>query len=149
MRHRRQDCIIGGKHGSQTLIIPIYGPTTSAGGSPGSTHVNISGTTVCLQVGIPLPVGARILGCRASITDNATGPTKLEMLLVKSGTGSGAAVTIATSAASAGNGSDQTLSITGQTEIVATGKEYWCWIHFQTGSASSFIHNVEVDFDLP
>lgn len=138
------------KHGTKTLSLPMQAQTIA--GSPGPTGQNnlvaFAGANTCMSAQIPLPVGARILAVRVRIQDSATGPTKAAIKLMSS-VDSGAAVTIATSAQSAGSGAYQTLVLSGLTQVLASLTSYWVAIGTATGTNTITLNNLEVDYDQP
>lgn len=138
------------KHGTKTLSLPLQAQTIA--GSPGPTGQNnlvaFAGANTCASVGIPLPVGARILAIRVRVLDSATGPTKAAIKLCSS-VDNGAAVTIATSAQSAGSGAFQTLTLTGLTTVLASLTSYWVAIGTATGVQTITLNNLEIDWDQP
>lgn len=93
-----------------------------------------------------LTVGERIVAVRARVLDNVTGPTKLELRLYSSLNGA-APTLIATSAASSGGGTSQTISVTGLTTVIASTTLYFTTVTFNTGSANSVVQTLEVDCD--
>jgi hypothetical protein len=134
------------KHGLQTLIVPILSPAT-----PIATISQVTLTTPSNGLGVPisLPVGCRILAVRAVILDNSTGPTTLRCRLRSEVLTVGYS-TIASSSASLGNATVQTLTISGLTTVITTGNTYQVAIDNNgVGSATCQIYGVEVDYDRP
>lgn len=131
-------------NGVKTISLPIVQTGVGSTGNPGSQSQNISGGTNELQSPICLPVGVTILACRADIRDSATGPTKLQVQVVKALNGT--TTSLGTSPASAGTGAQQTIALVGLAEVVASGWGYHAFVNFNTGSASSFINQIEVDY---
>lgn len=133
------------EHGKRTINLPIrFEHSTTA-----SSGTTLSGSGDKLLVGIPLNLGDRILGARARIQDSATGPTKLQMELETFTVFTGLSNTIATSAASSGTGSVQTITLSGLTTTIVTQTSYFIMIRFNTGTSNSIIGNIEVDYDHP
>ncbi len=131
------------KHSSRTIALAIQVPTT------GITSVDVSLTNQFLVVPIVLDVGKRILAVRAFIKDSVTGPTKLQVNFVTApATGSAFAV-LGGSAASAGSGINQTISASGLTQAVQAGYVYMAQIVYNTGTATTHVYGIEVDYDQP
>lgn len=133
------------KHGTRTLIVPVTTPQ-----APGLATVQLTLTSSNLgaSIGLPLVVGDRISAIRAVVTDNATGPTKLVVRLSTSVAGS-ALSTVATGAQSAGNGTLQTISVTGLTTDVIVGSVFYAVVVATAGSASCTLNTIEVDYSRP
>ena len=93
---------------------------------------------------IVLPVGTEILGARVFVHDSSTAPTHLTASLV-SVSRSIATSTIASSARSIGNGSDQTLTVSPPATTIVNGTGYALQV---ASDASDFgnIYNAEVDY---
>lgn len=138
----------GDKHGLRTKNLNYVSQAVGASVFPGVATVGLTGGTTGAQIMIPLDVGERILALRVKVVDSATGPSRLQFGFA-SGTLGGAVSTIATSAASAGNGTLQPLTLTGLTTTVAIGVAYWIYVTYNSGAANCSFGNVEVDYDLP
>jgi hypothetical protein len=136
------------KHGTKTLSIP--GSAFQAGSgvafSYGSSGLIWNGADATAP--IVLPVGARILAVRLYIIDSATGPTKLRNDF-NSLTSTGSGVGIASSSVSSGAGTQQTLTNSGLTTVVASTTSYFIVATRTTGAASVEVFMAEVDYDQP
>lgn len=130
------------KHGTRTLQIPVLAPGAAASSDFSLTTGNV------FQAIIPLANGQRITAVRAHIRDSATGPTKVVVQLASANVGA-AFSTISTSAASAGNGNVQTITVSGLTTTVTTGIVYAAQVAFNTGTATCHVYGIEVDYDQP
>lgn len=131
------------KHGTKTLVMSyasVVGATTAPTAAAGA------GFTTTTFMPVELPIGARILAVRTYVRDNVA-PAKVQFTLQ---TLSSAAVqtTIATSAQSSGAGTDQTLSVTGLTTVVATSNAYTVVMAI-TAPSSCRWYLTEVDYDQP
>lgn len=115
-----QDQIIGQKHGTLTVRIPVYPPQTTGAGV--ITVFNGSGGNA-YEAPVMLPPGRRIKEIRSRIKDSATGPTTMRFRLVTSVDGGGY-TTVATSNTSSGSGLAQTILSTGLSHIVAAANSF-------------------------
>lgn len=86
-------------------------------------------------------LGDEIVAVRARVQD--TGTTRLAVALQR--VAEGMATTVATSAQSLGNGTKQTLGISGLTETVASGQTYQVVIQRPVGTDNCFSWWIEVD----
>lgn len=160
-----QDCIIGKKHGTRTMILPAasgipvdasavlagWNFVRSVGGSANYWNSPASGESVIFP--IPLDIGCRILAVRARIQDT-TGSHTVSMKLHKNvisgsdlNTGSSQ---VGATQTSAGNGNVQTLTLSGLTETIATLVNY-C-VHLVSDDGTTTTHKVaavEIDYDTP
>lgn len=137
------------KHGTRTIKVPINAPRT--GNGPGITGdvFTMTGTAQAAVFLIPwLPNGARILGGKARIKDNATGPTTMNFQILPSVDGAEQAA-LGTSSTSDGSGNTQTLPISGLTTTVAALTSYYARINTMSGSALQTIYAIEIDYDQP
>lgn len=139
-----QDCIVSGKHGTKTEVIPLIGITQTA-----VAPTNTISLTNPNFVVIPfrIPVGSRITAIRVGCIDSATGPTKLQCALYDISLGGASPGTLST--ASAGTGAQQTIQVTGLTSDVAAGHVYGVYVARSTGTATCTINNVEIDYHRP
>lgn len=97
----------------------------------------------------PMPslvTNKRITALRATILDNAAGPTRVRCDLMLSTYGVGAII-VASSGVSAGTGVKQTLSITGLNTKVIAGQHMCIALSCTTGSSACAVYAVEVDHD--
>jgi len=135
------------KHGSRVKIISFaafYLDTSPAG----LANDRVASTNLFACVAdFGLHAGDRITRVDVFIKDNATGTTQITASVKKLTTTTGSAATI-TSAGSVGNGTNQTLSMTGLTETVTAGTAYYV---FATQSAANqvFYYSAEVTYDRP
>lgn len=138
------------KHGIRTLQISFYAfqPIEQAVTPASYSSGRLNMTTVQAGTSILLPVGKRIREVRVFIADNATGPTKLQSAFM-SNTGSTATATIAGSTQSLGNGTNQTLIITGLTTTITAGTTYSILVLTPVGAAVGTVWLAEVDYDQP
>jgi len=136
------------KHGTRTLVISTYDFVTSGGTRVLGGALTGNPLLTGYACGILLASGKRILAVRLFIQDSATGPTTYSFS-VASVTSVGTATTIATSAASSGAGTNQTLQVTGLTTTVVAGTNYSIFITNIAGNGSSKLYGAEVDFDDP
>lgn len=134
------------KHGTKTLILTPYNFGSPSGGV--FSDISITGASLSVRAPIALTVGKRILAIRVTLTDNATGPTKLVVNLLSNVYGVGTSL-VAASPVSAGTGVKQTLSINGLTSVMTAGTALTLAIVTSLGSASCAVHAAEIDFDEP
>lgn len=140
-----QDCIVGHKHPTLTKII-MGGDLFSSTGTPATTTAaELQGTPLNASGGLDLDAGCRVTAIRARIKDNATGPTTIRLNFV-SVTTAGAQTNIA-NATSSGAGTDQTLSLTGLTTVIAAGTGYAINIATVAGAAQGTVRWIEIDYD--
>jgi hypothetical protein len=143
-----QDCIIGRKHPTKTLIIAVSAPVVgifntqpvTLSGPPGSS------TATWMRQIDGLCVGDRITAIRARVRDSATGPTRLTVTL-SHGTDGATSAADGTSAQSSGSGAVQTLGASGLSVIVVSTIIYIVSVAITTGSASCSIFQCEIDID--
>jgi hypothetical protein len=138
-----QDCVIGNKHPTLTLSLPAAA-LVGAGITLTGSLASYSGAGARF---VPLPIieAKRITGVRVFVQDSATGPTKLQATLSRLDM-IGGATSVASSAASSGAGTNQTLAIAA-TETATAGHSYVLSLGFSTGSALVNFYGVEVDYD--
>jgi len=142
------------KHGTQTLQLhgtmfqPYNGAAnpTYATGAIGNAGVSAAGLSVVAP--IILPRGKRITAIRAYIVDNVTGPTKLVLSYGTSDTTNNG-TNLGSTAASAGSGAPQTLTLSSLTTTISASTSYWVLITTSTGAASCVCMMVEIDYDHP
>lgn len=132
-------------NGTKTLIIPIRPAQTPIFTDP---RVVVASGNQGFTVGIPLNVGDRILAVRAVVTDNATGPTPLAVSMLHAVAGSSFTVD-GTGSPSAGNGTLQTISVTGLSVTVVAGSHYYAQVSPPSGTAQIIVWHFEVDYDHP
>lgn len=154
-----QDNIVGGKHGDKILTIAATAGevATAAGGAwnlaagfgvVGHAWVSPSLANLSVSFSLPLHIGDRIKSVRALVKDTAGGHT-LDMQLVKS-TSTFTQTQIGTTQTSAGDGSDQTLSVSGLTATIASGNFYYVVVgNNDTTVTTHRIYGVEVTYDRP
>jgi hypothetical protein len=140
------------KHGTYTLQISaasfagngyVATPFSSSSGTMGGTGAGFD-----VFASIPLPDGRRIRAIRVFAQDNITGPTKVTANF-RSYVGAGAVTDIASSAASSGAGTLQTLTIGSLTTTIVSGSIYVVRLTTTSGSSSVAIQGAEVDYDFP
>lgn len=146
-----QNVVVSGtgkhKHGARIYSIGFASFVQSAAATPSysrTTGLVFAANAANPIASITLPIGARILGARALIGD-ASGST---MTLNIDDIFNGGTNLIASSSASAGTGTIQTLSITGLTTVVTTMHGYSLRIS-TTGTGAVQIVHAEVDYDEP
>lgn len=144
-----QDCIVGRKHPTRTLILSIAAPAVFI---PNVQLVSLSGSTGTATASWfrqidGLEVGERITALRARVADNASGPTKLTLGLSHATAGGGPVGDGGTVQQSSGTGAIQTISVTGLASVVASGLQYVVNVSIVSGSATCTLYQVEVDLD--
>lgn len=99
------------------------------------------------QVQLQLNVGDTLVAARAIIKDSATGPTKWQLLLGHNDpTVNTLIATDATGANSTGAGVVQTISVSGASVVVASGKSYYVFVFCSTGAAAGHLYDMEIDY---
>lgn len=140
------------KHGTKTLsligasFVGMSSAFLDLGGSLRVTTLNEDVTAP-----IPLAIGDRITAIRAFIRDNnSAGASKLTASF-RSLTSTGTSATIASSAESAGNATNQTLTISPAATTIAASTFYCVVLRVttQAGTDDQTIWGCEVDYDRP
>lgn len=137
------------KHGTRTLSISgcaFVGSSASAAMGYGFGSATLTGSSQFYLTPISLPVGKRITAVRVFIVDNSTGPTKLRADFNRI-TSVGAVSTIGSSSVSAGDSSNQTLTVSALTTTIAASNAYSIIVSSTTGSALTAVYMAEVDYD--
>jgi hypothetical protein len=144
-----QDCIIGSKHPVRTLIVPVSAPTVALLNTQPATvsGVVVSATATWMGQVSGLIVGTRIVAVRARVTDSASGPTKLQLVMNVANGGAGPGTGGGPTGPSAGTGALQTLSLSGLSIVVASGFVYFPSVSIVSGSAACLVWQVEIDID--
>ena len=144
------DAIIGDKHGPRTLL--VHGSAFQGDGG-GATYaaafgcVVLGGTSVAP---VPLRDGDCVTEIRVFVQDNATGPTKIQASFDPGDMHGTSPVPIASSNVSAGDGTDQTLTISPPPgTVLAKGTSYCIQITPSTGDGSCRIYAIEIDLYHP
>ena len=120
----------------------------STGASPSRWAGGAGGAGVNVSFAIPLRVGDRIKGVRAKIKDTS-GSHTVGMLLMRA-TGAGANTQTGSTQTSAGDGTNQTLTLSGLTSVIAAGDFYNIVIRANDATDTTHtIYGVEVDWDRP
>jgi len=135
---------------TRTLLIPgaafeagLSSATYSQSTDGFSDTNNAAGATAP----IILPVGVRVTAVRLRVKDSATGPSTVACRLNRYTFATDSTTNVATSPNSAGTGANQTLSITGLTETMASGVFYSVVMLNQSGTAATKCHGAEIDYD--
>lgn len=138
------------KHGTKTLQLSAcaFLPDGASTYTRSLGAITNTSGAMTLEASIPLPTGARILAVRLLMKDSVTGPTKLTVSLW-SNTSNNAGSQVGVSAASAGNATAQTLSLSGLTTVMAATTNYIVAVATSTGTAPCFVYGAEVDYDQP
>ena len=158
-----QDCIIAAKHGDVILQIGASSgqsdsvPTTAtdywryypslSGAVPNCWLQVAAGGSVAFGIG--LKIGDRIKSVRGFIRDT-TGSHTITMGLTDNSSSADDATQVGSTQTSAGNGTAQTLAITGLTTTIVTGHFYS--VIFSNTDATGTTHaiyGVEVTYDHP
>lgn len=139
------------KHGTRTISIPASSFVPEAGSaatysySPGSDAA-YSQNAPNARASVSIPVGSRVTAIRVYAKDSVTGPTKVQAVFQTEVPGTGKS-NIASSSASSGGGTAQTLSITSLTSVVTTGEFLSIQVITTTGASGCLIYGAEVDYD--
>jgi hypothetical protein len=142
----------GYKHPTRTIILgpgafqlDFSSGSPTGNSTPGAfTGTPLAGSTPWVFANIDLPSGKQINTIRAYIHDNTTGVNIMSVALVTNDA-TGAIATVGTSSGSAGNSTDQTLTLPSLTTTIATGKSYS--IRINTSAASQVkVYKVEIDY---
>lgn len=136
------------KHGTRTASI-TFSSFVSNNGTADYTNSKLNFTAGPYSVAVPLRTTKRISAIRVTISDSVTGPTKLLVDFFSKTGGGGIGAVIASSVASAGDGSLQTLSITGLATTITAGTYYWIQVRATTGGAACAVWYAEIDYDRP
>jgi hypothetical protein len=139
------------KHGTKTLSLAaaafvardVQFSVAPVGSAAWSTALQAD-----IYASITLPVGARILAIRAFIKDSLGSPTKIQASLV-SLTNAGTSTTIASSSVSAGNQTNQTLTVSPSATTIASSTGYSIRLSITTGADTVTAYGAEVDYDQP
>lgn len=147
--NKLQDMIVGRKHPTLTLHIPALAARTATAlpsiNNQGASAVTAA-TVMDFYVPVQIPEGCRITAVRASITDNATGVTKVSMQLFDAPGNNTNATQIGATIQSTGAGATQTLILPALTTVVPSGHTYF--VHLTSSAANDTrLHHVEVDYD--
>jgi hypothetical protein len=143
------------KHGTLTQSIPVTAFVTeltatnmSYNGGSLLTRAGLAGA-ITVYAPIVLDTGKRVTAIRVFIVDSSVGPTKLQASF-NSAPGAGGAVTvIASSAVSAGNSTNQTLTIGSLTTTITASSSYFIKVTTTTGTDNNGVFMAEVDYDHP
>lgn len=143
------------KHGTLTQSLPatafiaeLSATAMSYNGGSLFSRAGLAGA-ITVYAPIVLDVGKRILAIRVFVVDSGVGPTKLQASF-NSAPGAGGSITvIASSAVSAGNATNQTLTIGSLTTTVAASSSYFIKVTTTTGTDSNGVFMAEVDYDHP
>lgn len=138
-------------HGTRTLVLTsaaFVGSGTTASYARGSVTI-ASATSEKLFASIALPSGCRILAVRVYVHDQTIGPSTITATFFSVGT-TGTATVIGSQPTSAGNNTDQTLTIGSLTTTIAAGLSYGLEVVENSSSGSTVtIYKAEVDYDRP
>lgn len=140
------------KHGPRTMILgpgsfqlDFTGGSPNGNATPGAfTGTPLAGSNPYTFANIPLPSGKQINAIRFYIHDNTTGLNIMTGSLVKND-GAGTVTTIGTTSGSAGNSTDQTLTLSALTTTIAAGNSFS--VRVSTSAASLVkIYKAEIDY---
>lgn len=154
------------KHGTKTLSIhgALFQPMGSVNGTtnpnpgydfsgafPGVVANGAAPTTVLNVVApVMLTIGDRILAVRFYVSDAAAGPTKVTCgIQSASGTTGSSSVSLGSAGPSAGNGTQQTLTISSLSLTVTSALCYFVTVQTTSGTSAAAVTMVEVDYDRP
>lgn len=141
------------KHGTRTVSIPVAAGTLVTGGAEFTTAWSATTITTgnSYRTPIVITVGARILAARAVIQDVAGGPSatcRLDIGLTLPG--SSATSVFASSSASSGAGTVQTLTATPSAPLnVNVGATWLAVIQRLSGAQNMTLFSIEIDYDRP
>lgn len=139
------------KHGTRTL--PLTGAAFAGSGTTKSYNrgsVTIaSATSEFLLASIPLTTGARINTIRVYVHDSSTGPSTVTATFFSVST-TGTVTVIGTPQTSAGNNTDQTLTMSALATTVTAGASYGLEVKENSASGTTVtIYKAEIDYDRP
>lgn len=131
--------------GVKTLSLPLHGPHVTTTALIATIPLTSSSQTTFIP--FSLPVGSIVTGTRATIADNASGPTRLKVgMVVVDGSGTGSASATGFGQASAGTGQVQTVESAPMAKMVQNGRWYAVEVIYSTGSGTASIKAAEVDY---
>lgn len=132
-----------------TLTLPIhssaFNPVSTTTVTYNQGGAAIAATNAAVFASVSLPVGATVLAIRVLAQDTSGGLCKLTASFF-SCSATGSASTIASAAESAGNGSNQTLTIGSLSTKIAASTSYGIQVKETTGSSTGTIYMAEVDY---
>lgn len=151
------DIVLGGflKHGDR--ILPLHSSAwrgQSAGGpalyAGGIFTTALSGGSAELYAPIMLPDGKRITNFSVRVKDNATGPTTVQVTLIRINSVTDSLTVVATTAVSSGSGANQTLPmIPGSTFDVTATNSYALRFLSTAGTGQVGVGMAEVTYIQP